>query len=94
MRSNIFRICPCPVTSDLCSYGQAQVVTESHLIVTRLVASSGQRGRESHRSRAHRDKVNAKVMSDPRMNKIMGSSAMPFDIKRMTYGGFEYLVNA
>ena len=47
-----------------------------------------------YKSRAHRDKVNAKVMSDPRMNKIMGSSAMPFDIKRMTYGGFEYLVNA
>jgi hypothetical protein len=47
VRSNIFRICLCPDSSDLCSYGLAQVVTESHLIVTRLIASSGERGRES-----------------------------------------------
>jgi uncharacterized protein YbaA (DUF1428 family) len=40
-----------------------------------------------YRSRAHRDRVNAKVMADPRMNKIPGP--MPFDPKRMAYGGFE-----
>jgi uncharacterized protein YbaA (DUF1428 family) len=43
------------------------------------------------KSRAHRDKVNAKVMSDPRL-KI--PQTMPFDIKRMVYGGFTVLVEA
>ena len=46
------------------------------------------------KSRAHRDKVNAKVMADPRMEKMMKNSEMPFDVKRMGYGGFQYLVNA
>ena len=42
-----------------------------------------------YKSRAHRDKVNAKVMSDPRMAKMMGPNDMPFDMKRMAYGGFK-----
>ena len=46
-----------------------------------------------YKSRAHRDKVNAKVMSDPRMNKIMEKGPMPFDLKRMAYGGFKILVD-
>jgi uncharacterized protein YbaA (DUF1428 family) len=45
-----------------------------------------------YKSRAHRDRVNAKVMSDPRM-KMLGK-AMPFDVNRMNYGGFEVLVEA
>ena len=45
------------------------------------------------KSRAHRDRVNAKVMKDPRMNDPQMAKAMPFDIKRMTYGGFEVLVS-
>lgn len=45
-----------------------------------------------YKSRAHRDKVNAKVMKDPRMNGMMEGKKMPFDIKRMTYGGFEVVV--
>ena len=44
------------------------------------------------KSRAHRDKVNAKVMSDPRMNEMMAKAPMPFDVKRMTYGGFKVIV--
>ena len=47
-----------------------------------------------YKSRAHRDKVNAKVMADPRLRKMMEKSKMPFDMKRMVYGGFKYLVNA
>jgi uncharacterized protein YbaA (DUF1428 family) len=43
------------------------------------------------RSRAHRDRVNARVMKDPRLNS-MQPQAMPFDIKRMAYGGFRTLV--
>jgi uncharacterized protein YbaA (DUF1428 family) len=46
----------------------------------------------SYKSRAHRDRVNAKVMKDPRLAKMMDPKAMPFDAKRMIYGGFKTLV--
>ena len=46
------------------------------------------------KSRADRDRVNAKVMKDPRMAKMMGNAPMPFDVKRMVYGGFKVLVDA
>jgi uncharacterized protein YbaA (DUF1428 family) len=48
----------------------------------------------SYRSRAQRDKVNAKVMADPRLTKICDPNDMPFDSKRMSYGGFQVLVAA
>ena len=44
-----------------------------------------------YKSRAHRDRVNAKVMSDKRLN--LDPKAMPFDVKRMSYGGFTVLVD-
>ena len=43
-------------------------------------------------SRAHRDEVNAKVMADPMMSEYENKE-MPFDMKRMAYGGFEVLVD-
>ena len=45
------------------------------------------------KSRAHRDRVNAKVMKDARLAKMMKEDAMPFDVKRMAYGGFRVLVD-
>ncbi len=45
------------------------------------------------KSRADRDRVNAKVMKDPRMNRMMKNVKMPFELKRMTYGGFKVMVN-
>src|SRR5687767_1160351 len=45
------------------------------------------------RSRRHRDQVNAKVMADPRTAKMGGPEAMPFDAKRMIYGGFDVQVD-
>jgi len=45
------------------------------------------------KSRAHRDSVNAKVMSDTRLAEMMNSKGMPFDAKRMIYGGFEVVVD-
>lgn len=45
-----------------------------------------------YKSRAHRDKVNAKVMADARLQKIPAD--MPFDPKRMAYGGFKTIVAA
>jgi uncharacterized protein YbaA (DUF1428 family) len=47
-----------------------------------------------YKSRAHRDQVIAKVMKDPRLAKMMDPKAMPFDGKRMIYGGFKLLVEA
>jgi uncharacterized protein YbaA (DUF1428 family) len=43
-----------------------------------------------YKSRAHRDRVNAKVMKDPRMN---GQKDTPFDMRRMIFGGFEVVVD-
>ena len=44
------------------------------------------------KSRAHRDRVNAKVMKDPRLAEMMDMKDMPFDGKRMIWGGFETVV--
>jgi uncharacterized protein YbaA (DUF1428 family) len=46
------------------------------------------------KSRAQRDRVNAKVMKDPRLANMMDPKSMPFDCKRMVYGGFKVLVDA
>ena len=43
-----------------------------------------------YKSRAHRDRVNKKVMQDPRLAAF--GKDMPFDMKRMAYGGFKVLV--
>ena len=45
-----------------------------------------------YKSRAHRDRVNAKVMNDPRMKRMM-TTPMPVDMKRMSYGGFKVIVD-
>jgi uncharacterized protein YbaA (DUF1428 family) len=45
-----------------------------------------------HQSRAHRDAVNEKVMSDPRLAAMMQPGGVPFDVKRMFFGGFENFV--
>jgi uncharacterized protein YbaA (DUF1428 family) len=46
-----------------------------------------------YRSRAHRDSVNRKVMKDPRLAAMIEATAMPFDCKRMIYGGFRTFVD-
>jgi uncharacterized protein YbaA (DUF1428 family) len=45
-----------------------------------------------YRSRADRNRVNRKVMNDPRMLKMM-KEPMPFDVKRMSFGGFKVVVD-
>ena len=47
-----------------------------------------------YKSRKDRDRVLAKVMKDKRFAKMMNPKAMPFDAKRMIYGGFKTLVDA
>ena len=46
-----------------------------------------------YESRAHRDEVNEKVMKDPRMADMMKPESLPFDGKRLIYGGFEELID-
>ncbi len=46
----------------------------------------------TYKSRAQRDRINAKVMSDPRLEPYMNPKSMPFDGKRMFWGGFKTMV--
>ena len=46
-----------------------------------------------YKSRKHRDQVNAKVMKDPRITGMMKDTPMPFDVRRMSMGGFEIEVD-
>jgi uncharacterized protein YbaA (DUF1428 family) len=66
----------------LTSFPQSVLLEPDELVVFSWIA---------YESRAHRDAVNAKVMADPRM-KDMSPDSMPFDGKRMIFGGFELLL--
>ncbi len=46
-----------------------------------------------YKSKAQRDRVNKKVMKDKRIAAMMNPKAMPFDVKRMAFGGFEVIVD-
>ena len=46
-----------------------------------------------YRSRAHRDRVNEKVMKDPRLADMMDPKNAPFDAQRMFWGGFKVIVD-
>jgi len=46
-----------------------------------------------YKSRAQRDRINAKVMKDPRVTGMMSSKDMPFDANRMFWGGFKVIVD-
>jgi len=48
----------------------------------------------TYKSRAQRDRVNAKIMKDPRMLAMCGPDDMPFDMAKLAYGGFEVVVKA
>ncbi|CAO3409584.1 DUF1428 domain-containing protein [Azospirillum largimobile] len=62
---------------ELTSFPRAVQATEDEIVVFSWIL---------YKSREDRDTINAKVMADPRMPKDM--SEMPFDGKRMIYGGF------
>jgi uncharacterized protein YbaA (DUF1428 family) len=46
-----------------------------------------------YKSRGDRDRINKKVMKDPRLANMMDPKSMPVDMKRMTYGGFRVFVD-
>lgn len=68
----------------LTSFPQSVQLEESETVVFAYIVFE---------SRRHRDEVNAKVMADPRIAN-MDQASVPFDGKRMIYGGFESLVEA
>jgi uncharacterized protein YbaA (DUF1428 family) len=45
-----------------------------------------------YKSRAERDRINAKVMKDKRLAKMMELKSLPFDAKRMIWGGFKTVI--
>jgi uncharacterized protein YbaA (DUF1428 family) len=47
----------------------------------------------TYKNRKHRDQVNKKVMKDPRLKDMMNPKALPFDGKRMFWGGFKVVVH-
>ncbi len=47
----------------------------------------------TYKSRADRDRVNRKVMADPRLAGMMDPAKSPFDVKRMSYGGFKAIID-
>ena len=67
----------------LTSFPQAVQLKDDELVVFSFIV---------YASRAERDRVNAAVMQDPRMQSMMDPKSMPFDGARMFWGGFETLV--
>jgi uncharacterized protein YbaA (DUF1428 family) len=67
----------------LTSFPQAVDLKENEVVVFSWI---------EYKSRADRDAINEKVMKDPRLADIMDPAKMPFDGKRMIYGGFDTLI--
>ncbi len=67
------------------SFPQAVKLKEGEVVIFSFIV---------FKSRKHRDQVNAKVMEDPRVKAMMDPKALPFDGKRMIYGGFKNIVEA
>ncbi len=68
----------------LTSFPQAVKLKSSEMVIFSWIV---------YKSRAHRDKVNAMVMKDPRLARMMNPGAMPFDGKRMFWGGFKVKID-
>jgi uncharacterized protein YbaA (DUF1428 family) len=66
------------------SFPQAVQLKEDEIVVFSWIV---------HESREARDRTNAKVMEDPRMKDMMTPAGMPFDGKRMFWGGFSVLLD-
>ena len=65
------------------SFPQAVKLKEDEVVIFSFIV---------FKSRRQRDQVNKKVLADPRLDAMMDPKAMPFDVKRMIYGGFKSIV--
>ncbi len=68
---------------ELTSFPRAVIAKDDETVVFSWI---------TYKSRQHRDQVNEKAMADPRIKENMNPAAMPFDGKRMIFGGFETMV--
>lgn len=68
---------------SLTSFPRAVHLTEDEMVVVSWIVFE---------SREQRDAINAKVMDDPRLDRLMDSQDLPFDGKRMFWGGFKPIV--
>jgi uncharacterized protein YbaA (DUF1428 family) len=68
----------------LTSFPQSVQLEENEVVVFSVI---------EYASRAERDAINDKVMKDPRLADLMNPATLPFDGKRMIFGGFETLVD-
>jgi uncharacterized protein YbaA (DUF1428 family) len=69
---------------ELTSFGKSVLLKDDEVVVFAYIV---------FKSRAHRDRVNKKAMTDPRFDG-MDPANMPFDVKRMLWGGFKTIVSA
>ena len=68
----------------LTSFPQSVLLKDDEIVVFAWIV---------YASRAHRDEVVAKVMADPRMAQLYDMANLPFDAKRMFFGGFEVMLD-
>ena len=68
---------------ELTSFPQSVMLQDDETVVFSWIVYS---------SRKARDRINAKVMADPRLAKMMSGEGCPFDAKRLVYGGFKSIV--
>jgi uncharacterized protein YbaA (DUF1428 family) len=71
-------------TGKLTSFPQSVMLKRSETVVFSYIV---------YKSRAHRDRVMAKVMKDPRLAGMMNAKDIPFDGQRMIWGGFRTIVD-
>lgn len=70
-------------SGELTSFPQSVMLKDDETVVFAWIV---------YPSRERRDEINAKVMADPRLAGLMDPKAMPFDAKRMFWGGFNSIV--
>ena len=70
-------------TGKVTSFPQAVQLKDDEVVVFSWIV---------YKSREQRDKVNAKVMDDPRMKEMMDPKKLPFDGMRMFWGGFKNIL--
>ena len=69
----------------LTSFPQSVKLKAGEIVVFSLI---------TYKSKADRNRINKLVMKDPRLAKFMNPATMPFDMKRMFFGGFKTIIES
>ena len=68
---------------ELTSFPRAVIAKEDEVVIFAWIV---------YRDRESRDAINKKVMADPRLGAMMDPKSLPFDGKRMFFGGFKIFI--